>query len=466
MNGQCKGNIDTFFNAHSIAAIGSLKGGIFGGACLIENLHNFGFQGEVYPVNPSYNEVLGLKVYPSISEVPRAVELAIISASARAVPGIIKECVEKGVKAAVIASDGFAERDKAGAELQQEIVNIAKPAGMCLIGPNTIGVVNVRKGIITDLYMLGYHKIKQGSIALGSQTGLIGAQAFPFEDTQYGISKICDFGNKCDVDEVDYLSYLKNDPDTKVISLYLDDIRSGRRFLDIAKEISAQKPVLIYKGGRAKESKKAVASHTGSIAGEYTVYASAFKQTGIIPLTSFDDIFEIPKIFATQPLPKGNRIAIITLTGAGGIAAVDNIFEQGLSLASLSSQTLKKLAEIDPSLSSNPVDLGPTIVMKDTFSLYRETLRLFLRDENVDCITVHFFGSQLAPPEIFVNSLKELNPTKPIASWVYGTKKSAIEEISLALENSGFPVFSTLETAVRALGAMVRYSQWLAKNKS
>jgi acetyltransferase len=466
MNGQCKGNIDAFFNPNSIAAIGSLKWEMFGGACLIENLRNFGFQGRIYPVNPSYSEILSLRVYPSISEVPEAVDLVVISAPAKVVPAIVKECVGKGVKAAVIAADGFAERDEAGAKLQQEMVSIAKPDGMRLVGPNTIGVVNAKSGVITNLYALGYHGIKQGSIALGAQTGIIGPQAFPFEDAQYGVSKICDFGNKCDVNEVDYLSYLRNDSDTKVISLYLEDIRDGRRFLDVARETSIKKPVLIYKGGRAEGSKELVASHTGSMAGEYVTYASAFKQAGIIPLTSFEDIFEIPKIFTSQPLPEGNRIAIITITGAGGIVAMDTASEYGLSLAKLSPQTLQRLAKMHPALPSNPVDLGPAMLIGNPVSLYKEALDSVLSDGNVDCVILYLYGGPSIPPETYADLLNGVNFRKPVAIWVYGTKKSLIEEASLIVESSGFPVFSSVETSVKAIAAMVKYHQWLSRAES
>jgi len=466
MNQQRKGDIDAFFNPKSIAPIGSLKGGILGGACLIENLRNFGFQGKIYPVNPSYDEILGLKVYPSVTEVPDAVDLAVISTPARTVPAIIKECVEKGVKAAVVASDGFAERGEEGAKLEQEIVDIARPAGMRIMGPDTIGTTNTRSGATTNLYQVNYHKIQKGSIALGGQTGLIGFQAFPFEDYRYGISKICDYGNRCDVDEIDLIAYLKDDPDTKVISLYVEELADGPLFLKVARETSAKKPILIYKAGKSKETEKAAALHHGSIVGEYTTYASIFKEAGIIPLTTFGEVFELPKIFAYQPLPKGNRVAILTVSGAGGVAAADTAIECGLSLAKLSPPTVERLSRIHPTLKSNPVDLGPSIVVTNPLFLFNEVVEALANDENIDCLMVYFYGAPDMPSEFYSELLSKFSATKPVATCVYSMGTLGVEQASRIIESLGFPVFSDIETSIRALAAMVKYRQWLDKTES
>jgi len=465
MNEEQRSDLNFLFNPRSIAIVGSLRAGFFGGATMIENLQNFGFSGEIYPVNPSYNEVLGLKVYPSINEVPEAVDLVTINTPAKAVPAIIKGCVERGVKGAVIGSDGFAERDEEGAKLQREIVNIAKPAGLRLLGPNTVGVVDTSTGLVTSPYECGYKGIRKGSIALGAQTGLISSQGFPFGDVQYGISKICDFGNKCDIDESDYLSYLKNDSDTKVVSLYLEDVKDGQRFLNVAKEVTVKKPVLVYKAGRTNASRDAVASHTGSLSGEYRTYDSAFKQAGIIPLNTFSEIFEIPRIFASQPSPKGNRIAMVTVTGAGGIVAADTANEVGLSLAQLSSETSEKLTRIHPSLKGNPVDLGPAMVGTDLFSLYKEIIKLILDDENVDGLIVVLYVIPRLTPENYAAMFSELDFIKPVSIWVYGTIVSDIEETSRLLEKLGFPAFSQPETAIKAMGAMCTYNKWLTRSE-
>ena len=204
----------------------------------------------------------------------------------------------------IVVADGFAERDEEGAKLQNEIVEIARGAGIRIIGPNTAGIVNSDNGMILGPYEPGYKKVKPGSVAICAQTGMINPQAFPYGDLHYGVSKICDYGNKCDVDECDLLEYLESDPATKVITMYLESIRDGRRFLEISRRVSAKKPVLILKSGRTREGARVSASHTGALAVDDQIFSAACKQAGIIRLEKFREFFELPKIFSLQPLPR------------------------------------------------------------------------------------------------------------------------------------------------------------------
>jgi acetyltransferase len=457
MNEELKRDLDLFFEPRSVAIIGSLETGMTGGGVIIENLRKLGFPGKIYPVNPSYDEVLGLKVYPNINELPEIVDLANVMVPRRIVPRIIRECAEKGVKAAVIISDGFAERDKEGAKLQRETVNIAKSAGLRLIGPNTVGVANTAVGLVTSQFLVQYEKIKKGYVAFGGQSGLIvGLQALPFEN--YCLGKMCDFGNKCDIDESDFLEYLADDPDTKVIGLHLESIKDGYRFLKVAKKTVAEKPILVFKLGRTEDSKRAMISHTGSLAGEYKIYESAFKQAGIIKVDTLREFLEIPKIFVSQPLPEGNRIAIITTSGGCGTIAIDKAIESGLSLAKLSTETLEGLAKIHPTLRRNPIDIVPAMLSVDLTSLYKDTINLLLDDRNVDCITIVCWAPPMIPPQFYVQLLSDLNMTKPITIWVYGPTPSGVEETLRELENSGFPAFSDFEIAIKAMGTMYEYS--------
>jgi acetyltransferase len=280
-----------FFEPQSVAVIGSLKEGYFGGYVVIKTLLNAEFGGKIYPVNPSYQEVLGLKVYPSIKEIPEKIDLAIIIINRRSVPDVMRECARKGIKAVIVVADGFAERDEEGAKLQNEIVEIAREAGIRIIGPNTAGIVNSANGFIPDPYEPGYKKVKPGAVAICAQTGMINPQAFPYGDLHYGVSKICDYGNKCDVDECDLLEYLESDPATKVIAMYLESIRDGQRFLKISRRVAQKKPVLILKSGRTKEGAKVSASHTGSLAVDDRIFSAACKQAGTIHLEKFREFF-------------------------------------------------------------------------------------------------------------------------------------------------------------------------------
>ncbi|MGB9627596.1 MAG: CoA-binding protein, partial [Thermodesulfobacteriota bacterium] len=261
-----KVDISLFFEPRSLGVVGSLREGYFGGYVVIRSLLNSGFSGKIYPVNPSYQEVLGLKVYPSLKEIQDEIDLALIMVNRRSVPNILRECAMKGIKAVIVVADGFAERDEEGTKLQEEIVNFARRTGIRIIGPNTAGVVNTANGLMPLPYETGYEKIKPGSITICAQTGMINPQAFPYSDLSYGLSKICDFGNKCDVDEVDLLEYLEHDPATHVITMYLESIQNGKRFLKTSKRVTAKKPVLILKSGRTQEGARVSASHTGALA--------------------------------------------------------------------------------------------------------------------------------------------------------------------------------------------------------
>ncbi|PIV21687.1 MAG: hypothetical protein COZ69_06180 [Deltaproteobacteria bacterium CG_4_8_14_3_um_filter_45_9] len=453
--------LSLFFEPQSVAVVGSLREGYFGGYVVIKTLLNAGFEGRIYPVNPSYQEVLGLKAYPSIKEIPEKIDLVLIMINRRFVPNVLRECAGKGIKAVIVVADGFAERDEEGAKLQNEIVEIARKAGIRIIGPNTAGIVNSANGLTPDPYEPGYKKVKSGTVAICAQTGMINPQAFPYADLHYGVSKICDFGNKCDVDECDLLEYLENDPATKVITMYLESIRDGRRFLEISKRVAAQKPVLILKSGRTKEGAKVSASHTGALAVDDQIFNAACKQAGIIRLEKFRELFELPKIFSLQPLPKGNRLGMVTFTGGVGVLAIDEGAKYGLSVARLSPEITKKLNAIFPDLGKSVVDIGPPMAVNNYMTIYSEILKTVLEDGTIDCL---FNVIWTSPFEDFVKEYvkfyKEMQgyDQKTIATWIYGPSIPLINALSSRMEDLGFPVFSDLEIAIKALGIAYQYS--------
>ena len=450
-----------FFEPQSVAVIGSLREGYFGGYVVIKTLLNAGFAGKIYPVNPSYQEVLGLKVYPSIKEIPEKIDLVLIMINRRSVPDVMRECAGKGIKAVIVVADGFAERDAEGAKLQHEIVEIAREAGIRIIGPNTAGIVNSANGLTPDPYEPGYEKVKSGAVAICAQTGMINPQAFPYGDLHYGVSKICDYGNKCDVDECDMLEYLEGDPATKVITMYLESIRDGRRFLEVSRRVTSKKPVLILKSGRTKEGAKVSTSHTGALAVDDQIFSAACSQAGVIRLEKFRELFELPKIFSLQPLPKGNRMGIVTFTGGVGVLAIDEGAKYGLSIARLSPETAEKLDAIFPGLGKSVVDIGPPMAVDNYITIYSDILKAVLLDDNIDCL---FNVIWTSPFEDFVEEYlkfyKELqgNYQKTIATWIYGPSVPLINEMSSRMEDLGLPVFSDLEMAIKALGIACQYS--------
>jgi acyl-CoA synthetase (NDP forming) len=461
--GRSESDLSDFFEPRGIAIIGSFREGFFGGHVVVKSLLKAGYSGRIYPINPAYTDTHGLTVYPSITAVQEKIDLAIIMINAQGVPSIISNCGDNGVWAVILVSDGFAERNKEGARLQNEIVALARQRGIRIIGPNTAGIVNTSNGLNPCPYDAGYYKLRQGSVAICSQTGMTNPQAFPYPDLHLGISKICDFGNKCDVNECDVLEYLERDPGTNVISMYLEGVSDGQRFLNTSRRVTSKKPVLVLKSGKTAEGARASASHTGAIAVDDRLFDAVCRQAGIIRLESFEEVFEIPKIFASQPLPEGNRLGIITYTGAIGVLAVDEGARYGLAPANLTPETTNLLNEIFQGLGTAPVDIGPmSVVVKDLAAVYPQILGAVISDENVDALlNVMWADPRGWTKEMCLEAYGRFkNPhTKPVATWIYGPDTGRVAELAAALADLGFPVFSALKTSIKAVGLAYKYAQ-------
>lgn len=456
-------DLSLFFDPGSIAVIGSFRESFFGGYVIVKSLLKAGYKGEIFPINPAYKEVHGLKVYSSIKDVPQRVDLAMVMINARSVPEVVRECARKGVRAMIVVSDGFAERDEEGARLQKELLDIAAKEGIRIIGPNTAGVVNTANGFNPSAYDAGYYRIRKGPIAIGAMTGMTNPQAFPYPDLRFGVSKICDFGNKGDVDECDLLDYLAQDPDTGVVSLYLESIRDGRRLIETARRVTKLKPVLVFKSGRTKEGAKASASHTGSMAVDDKIFDSLCRQSGILRLEEFQDLFEMPKVFASQALPKGGRLGIVTITGAVGVVIIDGGAKYGLGLTALSGATRKALDGIYQGLGTMPVDIGPMMAaVRNPFEIYAKVVEAVAADRNVDMLFNVVWAN---PAEGIFNRYLEVYERirerieKPVATWIYGPSSEASAEMAKRIEEMGFPVFNSPEKCVRALGLAYQYSR-------
>jgi len=456
-----RNDLRNFYEARSIAVIGTFRDGWFGGSVAIKSLLNAGYEGRIYPINPTYKEIHGLKVYPGVSDIKERIDLAVIMINAQRVPQVLRECAEKGVKAVIVVADGFAERDQGGALLQQKIVNIAQRTGISILGPNTAGIVNTANGLNMCPYDAGYYKLREGSVAICAQTGMMSPQAFPYRDLRFGVSKICDFGNKCDVDECDLLEYLGDDPGTRVISMYLESISNGRRFLEIAGTVARRKPVLLFKSGKTREGARASASHTGSLALNDDIFEAACKQAGVLRLERFNELFEMPKIFAYQPLPEGNRLAIITITGGVGVLSIDEGAKYGLVITSLSQQTKDSFNAIFPNLGEIPVDIGPpAAAIRDFSSRYPEIFHAVIADEHVDCLFnilwIDPAGGLIEAYETAFKRMKEVY-RKPVVTWFYGPDRTRVDEMRERIEGLGFPVFPDPETSMRALGMALTF---------
>ncbi len=460
--------VDRFFNPRSVAIIGSFREGYFGGYVIVRSLLKAGYKGEIFPVNPGYQEVHGIKVHPSLLDIPDQTDVAVIMINARSVLSMITQCADRGIRSVVVVSDGFAERDAEGARLQEEMVSLARSLDLRIVGPNTAGVANTANGFNPCPYEAGYYKIRQGVIAICAQSGMINPQAVTYPEMRFGVSKICDFGNKCDVDECDLLDYLEKDDNTAVISMYLESIRNGRGFLKLARQVATRKPVLVLKSGRTGEGAKASESHTGSLAVDDRIFDGVCSQAGVLRLEQFGDIFEMPKIFAAGELPSGNRVGILTVTGGVAVMAIDECAKQGLSLARLGGGSADELEKLFPGLGKNPVDVGPMMAaVPNAFDLYPRLLDTILQDENVDVLFAVLWATPAGDViSKYVETYEGLKARsrKPVVIWIYGPDAGAITELGERMELCGFPVFDTPEKCIRALGLAYKYVRYTTQD--
>jgi len=446
-----------FFKPESVAVVGASRDPTKPGSVILKNLLNLGFKGRIVPVNPGADEILGLKAYQRVDLIPGTVDTAIIVTPAPSVPGIMKDCEKKGVKAVIIVSAGFAEESEEGGRLQEEIVNIGKRAGIRIIGPNTTGVLDTETGFTSSFSP--FSRMIKGDIAFVAQTGNFGGVVCEhiFSSGLFGISKVVGLGNKCDVDESDILEYLAQDSQTRIIAMYLEGVKDGRRFLEVCRKTTRKKPVLIVKGGKSEIGAKVVASHTASISGEDVVFTAACKQAGVIRISDFDSLVNLLKALSCQPLPKGNRVAVMHFSGACLVLATDSIVEKGLSIAKLSDESLKKIREVTPEWHqiTNPIDLIPSIQRVGAQKAYQAAIDAVVEDDNVDAVIVGIGATEGNYPDL--KKLKISRGIKPILFNIYGNK-GVIDQMVTDLNMMGFPAYN-LRDAVSVLADMYRISE-------
>jgi acyl-CoA synthetase (NDP forming) len=327
MDSRNSGDLSAFFEPAAVAVIGSMREAMGTAYWVIRNMRHFGYSGSIYPVNPSpsdYGEVLGSKVHASVLEVDGAVDLAAIITPPPTVPAILEQCARKRVEAAIVLSEGFAESGKDGAGLQHRLKEIAHRTGMRIMGPNTFGVVNAYNGLVTIAPYTDNKSITKGGIAFCSQTGSVGPHQVPLDDWSYPVSKMCDIGNKCDVDEVDILNYLAEDQETKVVAMHLEDVRDGRGFMDAARSLISRKPLVVLKAGRSEAGAKASASHTGSLMVNDRTYDAALKQIGAIRVDTWQEMWEVHCYVHRRAGCNGSRLCDGSRASRSGFLRTNN----------------------------------------------------------------------------------------------------------------------------------------------
>ena len=351
-------NLDYLFNPRSVAVIGASADPSKWGYEIIAKIMSGSPAAKVFPINRNGGEILGQKVYRQLSEVPDEVDLAIVIIPPKAVPGIMQDCVNKGIKVAVVISAGFRETGDAGLEIEAEVKRIARSGGVRFVGPNCNGFFNTAVQLFSSNDRAG---VSAGPISLISQSGNFGGYILEQgEAMRVGFNKYVSSGNEADITFEDYLEYLADDPQTEVICAYLEGVKDGKRFFDLAKKVTRKKPVVVMKVGRSAEGAQAAKSHTGSLAGADTIQDAVFKQTGVIRVDEVGDLLEVAVAFRRQPLPRGRRVAIVTVGGGFGVVATDACRRYGLEVPRLSDEAVRTLDKYLPSRWSraNPVDMA------------------------------------------------------------------------------------------------------------
>jgi len=446
--------LDVFFSPKTVAVIGATENPGTVGRTLVWNLISNPFGGVVFPVNPKRSQVLGIKAYPSINAVPEAVDLAVIVTPARTVAGVIGECVDAGVKAAIVISAGFKELGPEGAKLEQEMLAQARRGRIRIIGPNCLGVMSPLTGLNATFATT---MARPGSIGFISQSGALCTAVLDWSLRELvGFSAFISIGSMADVSWGDLIDYLGDDPRTRSIILYMESIGDARGFLSAARDVALSKPIIVIKAGRSEAAAKAAASHTGTLAGSDEVLNAAFRRTGVLRVNSIGDLFYMAEVLSKQPRPQGPRLAILTNAGGPAVLATDALVAMGGELTELTPETLRALNEICPPAWShgNPVD----ILGDATPDRYAKALEVVAKDPHTDGLLAILTPQAMTDPTQIAQQLKpyaKLDGKPLLASWMGGPAVSAGEAI---LNGAGIPTFAYPDTAARIFHYMWQYS--------
>jgi acyl-CoA synthetase (NDP forming) len=466
--------LDLFFEPKSIAVVGASNNPFKMNYRLMENLARLNFKGKIYPVNPNSKEILGVRTFARLQDIKEEIDLIVSAVPASATMDIARDCDAIGAKRLVIITGGFSEGGDQGERLHREIASFIREKGIRTLGPNTLSPVNTANNLVISFNPV--RKVKRGGISFAFQSGFYEPK-LNWLLSHLRINKMLDLGNKMDVNELDALEYFSMDHDTKVIAMHIESLHGdGRDFFDLLKSVSREKPVIILKAGRTRAGSKAAASHTGSIAGENDViFDTAIKQAGAIRAQNIDEFFDLAKAFEFLELPKGNRLAIITLSGGEGVMATDACEMNGLELARLSDKTRDRLKKVFPpwEIPLNPFDGGVCMEfhLSDPKTLF-EAFSAIPDDENVDFIImqmppnpVNFVSlnqniseeTKASLNQQYIHVLLNMNRSgKPFCLWCSAMDTQEMELVEL-LASHGLPVFQTSERAIKSVAGMAWY---------
>jgi len=447
--------LDPLFAPQNVAVIGATETQGSVGRTILWNLISTPFGGAVFPINPKRNSVLGIKAYPTIAEVPEPVDLAVVVTPAPTIPAIIRDCVDLGVKGAIVISAGFKETGPAGAELERQIKETIGSGKMRIIGPNCLGVMNPMSGLNATFATT---MARQGNVGFISQSGALCTAVLDWSlREKVGFSAFLSIGSMLDVGWGDLIYYLGDDPNTESIVIYMETIGDARAFLSAAREVALIKPIIVIKPGRTAGAAKAAASHTGSLTGSDEVLESAFRRSGVLRVNSIAELFYMAEVLSKQPRPNGHRLTILTNAGGPGVLATDALITNGGQLTDLSAETMQAFNQLLPSAWShnNPAD----ILGDASPERYAKALEIAAKDPNSDGMLVILTPQAMTDPTQTAEHLKPYAQStgKPvIASWMGGDGVAAGEMI---LNQAGIPTFPYPDTAARMFDYMAHFAE-------
>jgi acetyl coenzyme A synthetase (ADP forming)-like protein len=447
--------LESLLTPKTVAVIGASRTPGKVGNAIVANLVNGGFKGQIVPVNPAADEVLSLKCYKDLSAFGSKIDLSLIAVPTKAVKAAVESSINAGAEVIVVITAGFKETGPAGAEAEKELASLCAGRGVRLMGPNCLGLINTHHHLNASF---AKRMPRPGGIACISQSGALGTAILDWTaGREVGLASLLSIGNKADLDETDFLKALADDPNTKVIACYLENITSGDEFVKVAEAVASTKPVLVLKVGTTQAGAKAASSHTGSLAGADIAYGAAFKRAGVVRAETFEALFDYATAFAMQPLPKGNRVGIVTNAGGPGIMAADAVEDAGLKVVALTPGLAAALAAKLPSAASvgNPIDvLGDADPER-----YALALNAAQDDPNVDAIVVILTPQAMTQPLETARAIaKSSRGEKPILAAFMGALDVEPGRKELALAN--IPDYPAPERAVGALKAMCDYVAW------
>jgi acetyltransferase len=448
-----------FFAPRSVAVVGASSVSGKSGNIIVDNLVRFNFPGAVYPINPKAKRILGLRVYSSLAECPEPPEVVVIAVPREAVPEAMRQTGESGARHAVIASAGFADTgDEAGLALDRRVREIAAAFGVRYMGPNSIGTINTDSRFITSI--VRNDPLPAGPVSLFGQTGLFasGVTRWIAQSEPFGVAKIACLGNKNDVTEIDVLNYLADDPRTGVVGCYLEGSDDGRAFFAALKRTASIKPVIVLKGGTSSLGGIATASHTGTLAGDAAVFRGVLRQAGAVAADDWEDLFTLLAGFAHGPRPTGNRLGVISITGAGCVLAADAAERYGLELPELSSRTIERIREVSPDWAPlrNPLDIWSTIERCGVADAYHHVAPAVAADPNIDMLIVAttLFDGTIFDCGPLVEKIRAAAPQKTVATVLLGGGPAENRAWTTAAHHAGAATFPSLHRAVRVLSMM------------